>query len=176
MMPGVAGETVAVVGRAASLIGSGNGRAIDACSVVVRVNWMLPVKGPKRDVGRRTDLLYYCGGCKGQRDAAKRLHVRRCAVDRKLRRELSRNPVEIRPTTGVVAIFDALRSGCREVRAFGFDFYSTGYASPAPAWQGAGPTSWRHDPEEDRQALRQLLESEPRFRPDAALAAALEVV
>src|SRR5690606_5463535 len=110
------------------------------------------------DIGARTELLYYCRGCTGQRDAAIGLGVPSMHVDRKLRKKLSRNPKKVRPTTGVVAIFDALRSGAREVRAFGFDFYRTEYVSPAPPWTG-DPTRWQHDQGEDRRMLAELLRS-----------------
>jgi hypothetical protein len=175
MMPDARGKTVAIVGRAASLIGSGNGAAIDACEYVVRVNWMVPPKGDPKDVGTRTDLVYYCRGCHGQKDAADAAGVPRRRVDKKLRKRISRNPDKVRPTTGVVAIFDALRSGARRVHAFGFDFYRSAYAAPAPPWMGDPTTikEWVHDPTEDRRLLKTLLQSERRFRPDPTLRRAL---
>jgi hypothetical protein len=169
----VRGLSVAVVGRAASLAGSGNGAEIDAADVVVRVNWALPLEGAPEDIGTRTDLVYYCGGCHGQRDAAKTHGVAAMPVDKALRSRIARYPKLVRATTGVVAVFDALRSGAREVRAFGFDFYRSGYVSPAPPWDGKKVATWRHDAAEDRRILQALWRRDKRFRPDATLAAAL---
>jgi hypothetical protein len=175
MMPGASGKAVAIVGRAASLIGSGNGAAIDACDYVVRVNWMVPLEGPPEDVGTRTGLIYYCRGCHGQKDAADVAGVPRLRVDKKLRKRISRRPRKVRPTTGVVAIYDALRSGARRVHAFGFDFYASAYAAPAPPWMGKPENikPWVHDAGEDRRMLKTLLQSERRFRPDPTLRRAL---
>lgn len=167
-------KTVAIVGRAATLCGSRQGKAIDACDVVVRVNWMLPPEGLPHDIGSRTDVLYYCAGCTGQEAAAQRLGVPSVRVDKALRKRLSSRPGAYRPTTGVVAVFDALESGAAEVRAFGIDFYRTGYAAPAPPWRGKRLPRWRHDRDEDRQLLAGLLRTEPRFRPDPTLRVALE--
>jgi hypothetical protein len=175
MMPDAKGKTVAIVGRAASLIGAGNGAAIDACDYVVRVNWMVPLEGDPKDIGTRTDLIYYCLGCHGQKDAADAAGVPRRHVDKKLRKRIAKKPKKVRPTTGVVAIYDALRSGARRVHAFGFDFYASAYAAPATPWMGK-PESlkrWSHDAGEDRRMLRTLLQSERRFRPDPTLRRAL---
>jgi hypothetical protein len=172
MMASVAGRTVAVVGRAKSLIGSGNGAAIDACDVVVRVNWMPPVTGHPEDVGTRTDLLYLCSGCNGQRAAAESLGVPHERVDNQIRKRISKNPKRVRPTTGVVAVFDVLLSGAAKVFAFGFDLYASGYVAHAPAWAGKKIVRWRHDPREDRRLLRSLL-SDARFEADAVLREAL---
>lgn len=172
MFEAVRGRTVAVVGRAASLSGSGNGEAIDACDVVVRVNWSLPVEGDPADVGTRTDVLYYCAGCNGQKAAAQGAGVRAVKVDKALRKAIAHMPAKVRPTTGVVAVFDALASGAATVLAFGFDLYATSYVAPAPPWSGHKVARWRHDMREDRRLLRSLL-ADPRFVPDAILRKAL---
>lgn len=173
----VEGKTVAVVGRAASLIGSGNGPAIDACEVVVRVNWTLPPAGDAADIGSRTDLLYHCAGCEEQSASAAAAGVPTQSVDRALRKKLARasgaSPRQFRPTTGVVAIHHALQAGAEQVSAFGFDVYTTGYVDTGPP-PGPRPVGqWQHSAGQERRLLRMLSEREPRFRPDATLIEAL---
>jgi hypothetical protein len=54
------GKRVALVGAAASGVGTKLGAQIDAHDVVVRVNWACPVPAPLRaHLGRRTDTLYH---------------------------------------------------------------------------------------------------------------------
>lgn len=178
VMPGVRGRSVAIVGRAGTLAGSGSGAAIDEADVVVRVNWTLPLNAPAEDVGARTDVLYYCAGCLGQKDAAEAAGVTAIKVDKALRRALAkqsrRSPKRYRPNTGVVAIFDALESGAARVMAFGFDFYRSGVVSPTAPWNGDKVAKWRHDQGEDRRLLRRLLHTNRSFCPDATLTAALQ--
>jgi hypothetical protein len=172
MIPGLTGKVVAVVGRAASLIGSGSGAAIDACDVVVRVNWMLPLEGPAVDVGTRTDVVYFCAGCLGQRTAAQSRGVCAVAVDKKLRKRIAQTSGFdyrlFRPTTGVVAIYDAVQAGARMVRTFGFDLYRSGYATPAPPWMGKSVKKWQHSKEQDLVLLRRL-RTTPRVTLDPVL-------
>jgi hypothetical protein len=176
VIPGVAGRIVAVVGRAASILVSGAGPEIDACDVVVRVNWMLPLSGPVEHVGRRTDVLYFCAGCLGQSQAALEQGVRTVRVDKQLRKRIAKESGFDyrfwRPTTGVVAIYDALESGARAVRAFGFDLYRSGYAEAAPPWAGTRTLKWRHSKEQDRVLLQRLVR-DPRVSFDRALTEAL---
>lgn len=176
-IPGLEGRSVAVVGRAASMVRSGAGADIDAQDVVIRVNWMLPLAAPAVDVGARTNFVYYCGGCRAQANAALRHGATPIPVDRGFRKALakgSRLSHKIyRPNTGCVAIFHALASGAREVHAFGFDFYRSGYAAAAPPWKGKRALKWRHSPEEDRHLLMRLYATDSRFLPDQTLRQAL---
>lgn len=175
MLKGVKGKTVAIVGRAASLNGSGNGAAIDLCDVVVRVNWALPLVGDATDIGSRTDVLYHCKGCNKQHALARDSGVATQSVDTKLRKALAKRSrmahYRWRPTTGVVAIYDALMGGAVKVCAFGMDIYRTGYVAPTPPSE-SGPTKWRHRAKQDRRLLRALLKNK-RFEPDAILRQAL---
>lgn len=53
-------KSVALVGPAASLVGSGRGELIDSHDVVVRINLGVPVPEERTaDLGRRTDVLYH---------------------------------------------------------------------------------------------------------------------
>lgn len=175
MLQGVADKTVAIVGRAASLGGSGNGAAIDGCDVVVRVNWALPLVGEPADIGSRTDVLYHCVSCNKQVAMAEASGVATQRVNTKLRKKLAKRSgmshVRWRPTTGAVAIDDALMSGAVKVCAFGMDIYRTGYVAPTPPSE-SGPTKWRHSAKQDRRLLRALLKNK-RFEPDAILRQAL---
>tara|TARA_Y100000741_G_scaffold284663_1_gene224455 strand:- start:804 stop:2183 length:1380 start_codon:yes stop_codon:yes gene_type:complete len=55
-------SSIAIVGSSGNLIGTGSGREIDACDVVVRVNGA-PIRGFENDVGYRTDyrVAFYGG-------------------------------------------------------------------------------------------------------------------
>lgn len=174
VIPGAKGRTVAVVGRAGSLLGAGQGPAIDACDLVVRVNWLLPVSGPPEHVGSRTDIVYAAASGRDIHAAAKKAGASVVVVNRSLRKRLRSG--RLRPTTGVVACYDALRSGAAQVRAFGFDFYRTGYAERSGHASGrrvlSGTLKWRHDPALDRRLMLALL-ADPRFHPDAVLREAL---
>lgn len=172
MIPQASGKRVAVVGRAASLIGSGCGPQIDACELVVRVNWVLPLQSAPEDIGSRTDLIYSAVGGADIRTAADRAGVPYVIVRRRLRKRL-RSGLR-RPTTGVVAIYDLLKSGARAVHAFGFDCYRTLYAEGNERTMQRLPSAlrWRHDDELDRALLRRLL-PDPRFHPDRILRDAL---
>lgn len=175
----VSGRTVAIVGRAASLHGSWNGAAIDACDVVVRVNWMLPPAGDPADVGSRTDILYHALGATHEPRAAKKARIRAIPVDHRLRKRLAKGSNFDwrlhRPTTGTVAVFDALEAGAAEVCVFGVDFYATGYVTATPPKTEAREVTWAwtHNMDQDRALLRELLASDHRFVPDAVLRSAL---
>jgi hypothetical protein len=176
MIAGVEGKVVAIVGRAGSLRGSGLGAEIDSADVVVRVNWTVPVSGDEH-VGHRTDIVYCCRGCSGQREAAREQGVQWVTVKSKYRKALARRVGDVkkyRPNTGTVAIFDALDSGAREVRVYGMDFYATANdIAPTLPPKGDPCWAWRHAPARDRKLVRSLL-TDPRFRPDAVLRKALQ--
>lgn len=54
------GKRVALVGPAPSVVGSGNGEAIEAHDLVIRINRGHPVPSTlMADIGRRTDVLYH---------------------------------------------------------------------------------------------------------------------
>ena len=53
-------KSVALVGCAASVVGTGQGELIDGHDVVVRINLAVPIPEPMvADVGRRSDVLYH---------------------------------------------------------------------------------------------------------------------
>lgn len=183
------GKVVAIVGRSGRLAGSGLGQEIDSAEVVVRVNWTLPYRAELiPDVGARTDLLY-THQTTGSRELHRRATengARAQTVNMKLREELSNRLASQRfnyiPNSGTVAIFDALRSGAKEVRAYGFSLHTDGtYIDTGRThnnrtkWADSRSRGRRaigaktHDPERDRSLLKALLEAEPRFRPDAIL-------
>lgn len=168
MIPGVAGRQVAVVGRAASIHGSGHGAAIDAADVVLRVNWTLPLD-PRQaeDVGTRTDLVYHCLKlCEPSRISAERVGVPTVRIDRELRLEIARSagkdPSVYQPNTGTVAVVEALRSGAAEVLVFGMDFFRSGHVAGQPLFipdPGAKRFAWEHDPAIDARIIRGLVEA-----------------
>lgn len=187
------GKTVAIVGRAEYLETSGLGEVIDGAGYVVRINWTLPIERSKvRHFGQRTDLLYTL-----RTQNWRKLHrlgkengATTQVVDAELRDEIAGNmktgkeTYRYIPNTGTVAIYDALRRGATEVRAYGFDLHTssrhvdTGKAHNARnrwASQRAKPANYKtHNPDLDRVLLRNLLESEPRFQPDEVLRDLLE--
>jgi hypothetical protein len=163
VIPRAEGRTVAVVGRAESLLGSGHGAAIDQADVVVRVNWTLPLAPDLAgDVGTRTDFVYHCFTiCEEPREAALREGVPALRVDGRYRRALAQhwgfNPEEYRPNTGTVAVLDALDSGARPpVRIYGMDFFSSGHVGPEIRPPADAGWRWRHDPEKDRSIIERL--------------------
>jgi hypothetical protein len=180
VIPGVKGRTVAVVGRAASSCGSENGPAIDACDVVVRINWTLPIPPiVALDVGARTDVIYHCHSvCEGARTSAEAHGVTALRLDPKYRLQLTKEwgfDVDVyRPNTGTVAVLDAIDSGAREVRVFSMDLFHSGHFS-GPAFEPPDNPGWKwsHDPRNDRAILRTLLDR-GQIIPDDVLRAVLE--
>lgn len=175
-------RSVAVVGRAGSLYGSGNGAAIDAADVVIRINWLLPIPPDQaQDVGSRTDIVYHCKRARAARRAARKRGVATYRVSGKYRRKVAerffKRPKAFRPTTGFMAIIETVESGAREVRCFGFDLFRSGHIQERMpgADNYAKPLGWTHNPEEERRALRKLIaQSRGVIRPDATMAEALK--
>ncbi|MFW6030997.1 MAG: glycosyltransferase family 29 protein [Myxococcota bacterium] len=176
MAPPVAlrGRTVAVVGRAASLVGRGEGEAIDSRDVVIRVNAMLPLEaGSPDDRGTRTDILYHAKMATEERDAARKAGVPAQKRHAKLRARLAWEREGYRPFTGTVAVFWALIQGAVEVYATGMDLYRGSGALGRPGgeldWE-----NWSHDPAGDVRLLRRLRDHCDRLRVWAPLAEILE--
>lgn len=153
----VQGKEVALVGRAASIIGSGNGKAIDDCEVVIRINWVLPLSIEYvHDVGLRTNAIYHCKvHCGTSKLAAQRAGVPNFEVNVPLRKELG--DVGYRPNTGVVAIYDILQYEPAKIKLFGYDNFKTGHAPGKKAVRTKGRTIWKHDPTRDVDLLRDLI-------------------
>lgn len=176
---GVSEKVVAIVGRAETLEASGQGAAIDAAEVVVRINWTLPIAEELHEhVGERTDLLYHCAKiCEGPRIAARLLKVPVHRLDTTYRRALVRrlglDPTEYQPNTGTVAVFHALDSGAREVRAYGMDFFRSGHIGEEIVGPRGKTWTWSHDPERDRELLASLWRA-GRLTPDPQMRLALE--
>lgn len=190
------GKSVALIGRAPYLIGSGLGTEIDGADMVVRVNWHLPLsRGLKAvDVGSRTDVLYLMpSAARGSRERAGRVagaHIR--IVDKTYRERLTYNALakygreivwkSYLPNSGTVAIFDILDAGAAEVRVYGFDLHTSSTYVDTGArhhnrerWARVRKSSARqaHDPEVDRRLLVDLRNQEARFKPDARLTSVL---
>jgi hypothetical protein len=185
----VRGRRVAVVGRAASILGSGHGPQIDGFDLVVRINALLPLDPSlAADIGTRTDVVYHCLGCRDVAAVAQQLGVSTVRVDARYREELAPGsgfPAMLyRPFTGTVAIFDVLRHGAAAVWAAGMDLGATGHsvAGSRQRWRDGAFTfpekriRWCHDPAGDRVLLAKLAAADPRFTCDAALAAVLRAV
>jgi hypothetical protein len=186
-IPCVAGKSVAVVGAAESVKGTGNGNRIDACDVVIRINKARLIEPEEVvDVGSRTDVVYcrsaefrelrkmdpqppylYYGSSAPIRHYLNNRHFV----------SLVRN-YQINPNTGTILLIDLALSKARSVFICGMDFFQTGDRKTAqdagryrfaPRWPGY------HDYEQDRLMVRRIVNKWPRiFQPDAVLAAALE--
>ena len=162
----VAGKRVAVIGRAASIHGSGHGPEIDSADVVVRVNWVLPLDPEHApDIGTRTDLIYHCWrNCNAAKSAATSRKVRTHRIDGPLRRDLAiqagKDPAVYRPNTGTVAIFDVLKHGAQHVSVYGMDLFRSGHAKGQPLFvpdPRRKRSSWHHDPTVDVQLIADLV-------------------
>jgi hypothetical protein len=178
----VAGKTVAIVGRAGSILRTNNGPSIDAADVVIRINWVLPIPEDQfPHVGSRTDLIFHCKRARTARITATGLGVPTMRCSGKARRIAAFNHFEkakkLRPTTGFMAIVKALTAGAREVRLYGFDFFQSGHSQEREpdGDDYSKPLAWAHSPTEERKAMRRLVE---RFRgrliPDRILEGALK--
>lgn len=154
------GKTVALVGSAASIEGSGHGGDIEAADVVVRINYGAPV--PRRlhaDAGARCDVLYHVlrdgpreltvGEIELLGEAAAMVVSTRPYGSARVRRfepvahgfpwsaaSVERGRLRERlgcpPNAGAVALAHLLRSPARTVAVYGFDFYASGH------WLGQG--------------------------------------
>lgn len=154
------GKSVAIVARAGSLLTSGQGEAIDAHDLVIRVNYTLPLDPEQAEhIGTRTDLLYHCQKvCEGPRLSAEALGVPTVRVPSKLRRRLPKergfNELAYRPNTGTVAVFHALKEKAKRVSVFGMDFYGSGHVGQPMPDPSSPVAVWAHNPENDRIMLR----------------------
>jgi hypothetical protein len=190
----VRGKRVAIVGRAGSILGRGQGKEIDAADVVVRVNWILPVPGDQvADVGSRTDLLYTCVNCEEARRVADEHGVPWVRVKSKRRSKVTDryfpNPEGLRCTTGFLAVADVADAGARLVHVYGFDLFRSGHVQErwpdkSEAWKqdrmasNPGPfhrpaSGWQHNEGEEAKAWVRLLLRHRTIRPDALLQEAI---
>lgn len=172
-IPSVRGKRVAIVGKAGSIIGSGEGKLIDSYDIVVRVNQKLPLD-PKLhpDMGSRTDILYTNHGISSTIQAAVKAQIATEKYNKEYRGRLSQRG-GYTPFTGTVCIFQMLDRGASEVYVTGMDLYSGDAVTPS-AKNGRLKLSNKnsyayHDPNGDKDMLRKLLESDPRFKPSPKL-------
>lgn len=171
------GRSVAIVGRAKSLIGSGEGALIDSYDVVVRVNARLPLNPAlAADTGLRTSLVYHCRKCGPARTSASNVNVPTETYDKDFRASLSDPETGYTPFTGTVCIFQMLARGASKIYATGMDLY----VGPPDNNNGgrlrlSERNSWSyHDPNMDRLLLRELWQRQPdRFIPSPTLAKCL---
>ena len=122
----VKGKRVAIVGRAGSIVGTGNGPAIDAADVVIRINWLLPTLPEHTpDMGERTDLVYTCSRCRTARRLAVAAGVRTHRISSGLRSRVSRQffpkRKDYRVSTGLLCAVQCIRYGAARVELYGFD-------------------------------------------------------
>lgn len=176
----VHGKTVAIVGRAGSLLRLKRGAEIDQADVVIRINWVHPIPDEQKPwVGSKTDLVYHCKRAKQARITSSKLGIKTQRCSGKARRHIAetlfQNPKKFRPTTGFVAIVDALNSGAREIRLYGFDFFQSGHVQDREpdGDDYSKPLAWLHSPEEERRALKRLLKRHPQLVPDQVLTEAV---
>jgi hypothetical protein len=144
------GKTVALVGNAASMRGLAQGRAIDACDVVVRLNrvpgaqpvshgvrttWLALSKLPAEQKLREIDPSMILWMTSKMRWRALSLRLRRWRVhyyDDSHWKSLARR-LGSRPSTGIMAL-DLLvhLGGYSKLSIFGFDFFASGSLSGRP--------------------------------------------
>ena len=161
----VRGKTVALVGGAESLLYRGDGESIDACEVVVRVNWPRDASHVAERTGVRTDWHYRAGGMKEEGPDILRKSV---SVARELRKEANTTRT---PRTGVIALAEILQYDPISVYVAGFDLYRSAHSvMPRRRAQECGG----HDNRIDYRLLTRLC-ADPRVFPDAVLQEALEL-
>jgi hypothetical protein len=152
------GKKIALVGPAQSIEGSSNGKKIDDCDIVVRLNYA-KIKNEK-DSGSRTDIIYYDGSFHNHSDSGLKFLVcsypesewffeSRCRMNveyykkaynhrimpKELYGELKSNldtKLKVRPNTGLIAIVDLLKHNIESLFITGVDFYKTAYLSTHP--------------------------------------------
>lgn len=171
------GKSVAIVGRANSIIGSGDGARIDACDVVIRVNIPLPLdKAQAKDIGTKTSLIYTCRNCRPAQNAAIQHGVPFEPYDRAFRMASSGSD-GYTPFTGTMAILEAFRRGAAKVFATGMDLYS-GKAITASGGHlrlSKKNTHSFHDPNRDKELLKGLmLKHGEAFEPSDVLRTCIE--
>lgn len=192
----IGGRRVALVGPASSSVGSDRGAAIEACDVVVRMNFQWPIPAALvADLGARMDVLYHC--CNGDFPVAD-LFVPAFAQTRfvcwqanaesfwleahcmengipsldvsSVYDDLEKR-VGTLPFTGTVAIEHLLRFPIAELHLVGISFgtepYYGGYKGHgAAALPGA---AGGHAVEPQLRYFREVLARDPRLHLDAAL-------
>jgi len=181
----VRGKRVAVVGRAGSIIGTGNGPAIDRADVVIRINWLLPIlDGQVADVGSRTDLVYTCVTCATARRLAEEGGIQWEATTGRRRKRatkkwFARTKMDrIRATTGLTCVAEVLRYEPKEVRLYGFDLFRSEYfqerTPDGNSTTGKKDGSWVHEAKFEARAWRKMLVRHPEVKPDAIFRRALK--
>ena len=166
----VKGKRVAIVGRAGSIVGTGNGPAIDAADVVIRVNWLLPTD-PEYipDMGERTDLVYTCSRCATSRRQATALGVRTHRISGGLRTKVSRQffpkRSDYRVSTGLLCAVQCVRYGAARVELYGFDLQRSEHVQERTP-DGHNPKgnkarTWWHIWTVEKKAWRRLIKSRP---------------
>lgn len=162
----VEGKTVAIVGRAGSIVGTGNGPAIDAADVVIRVNWLLPtLEEHLPDMGERTDLVYTCLRCKTARNLAAVYHVPTARITARARLRASRHFApkrkDYRVSTGFLCAIECKRFGAARVNLYGFDMQRSEHVQERTP-DGHNPKgnkarTWWHLWDVERRAWRKFI-------------------
>jgi hypothetical protein len=155
-LPELRGKSVAVVGKAESILGSGEGDKIDSFDVVVRVNCVLPLdKAWAEDIGTRTDLLFFNQSLKPAVAAAEKAKVPYTKYDKDYRTTLKDDEGFV-PFTGTVAVHWLLDQGVSHLYITGMDFYSSGSVTGRGGHLRTKRGTGTHDPSKDREMLRKL--------------------
>jgi len=179
----VRGKRVAIVGRAGSIVGTGNGPAIDGADVVVRVNWLLPTADEYiPDMGARTDLVYTCRHCATARRLAEEHGVPWARVNsvrrQRVTNEWVKRPKEVRVSTGFMAAVDVLEEEPKEIRLYGFDMQRSEHVQERTpdghSPRGKKDGAWHHVWSKERIAWRKLIRTHPHIIPDAIFAEVLK--
>lgn len=168
----IKGKSVALIGRAASIHEHGDGARIDACDLVIRVNWLHPWEGDPGRIGARTDCIIRASTFPQLAQAAAQAGIpcwkkewevgvaqaKRCGFD----------PARVNPRTGIHAIEMVLRRAPSSVYLAGYDLYQSGNATNTAkkeakaaarrkARKRAGRVVRKHCDAADEAILRDLL-------------------
>lgn len=167
----VSGRHVAIVGRAGSIVGTGNGPAIDAADVVIRINWLLPTLPEHTpDMGERTDLVYTCSRCRTARKLAEEHGVPFHRISGGLRSKVSRQffpkRKDYRVTTGLLCAVQCVRYGAARVELYGFDLMQSEHVQERTP-DGHNPKgnrkrTWWHLWKVEKRAWRRLIKKHKR--------------
>ncbi|MFA5571888.1 MAG: glycosyltransferase family 29 protein [Candidatus Bathyarchaeia archaeon] len=143
----VQGQHIAIVGSAASILGTGQGDIIDAHDIVIRINLRFPAPDEYADVGKKVDFFYagdvltglgikngdiYNGVVTFDKNRKFGKRGKKLWHPLKINSHYNQSPVaynntvvNLYPTTGQMAIYDCLMHGATAVYLYGFDCWKT---------------------------------------------------
>lgn len=167
-------KSFAIVGNAESIKGTGQGEDIDGQDIVIRINNGWDITGEDMaDVGSRTDIVYSCGAVNSKLHMAAQnnrywtaalysANLRLCEIMREWYFLSGYVTRRIRPSTGTLAILEALCCDPSSVYVCGFDFFDSRnrYEMTHQGRYRAVPMrDFYHDFEQDRLFLARMFQT-----------------